>query len=393
MHEYEYAEYAIQFNTNTEPEPHQQVLDVEVKDSKEDTLTDDGNVPGIVGDGIDAKGGENVVAEGKEESQVSQLQSRSKSFLQKLKTQVLQKISDVSQEVKDQVPKLAMTISELHQTRLVEPTRQWFINKITELKPEVIQLGQKILQRGVQDMKATVKAVASIPKTSRQLFVAFTCIKLLRDFSGSNNLYEGDGYAIFLESAKKVNVVDRLGRSLMKMEIGSFGLPKIEHYQMSLADEANFFTAGIALRDRSLPQKLAKMSTEEKIDALGLLAPHGSSKHLCSFVESDLLSKIEKVLDDSTSSLDIVGGEYNMSRTRDNITIRRTTNSKTSETVFMKVGTVITNNLSPYDVAKIKEAIEPIVSALEQRKSYSFVKNQTENNSTIKKLSSAEMER
>ena len=76
-----------------------------------------------------------------------------------------------------------------------------------------------------------------------------------------------------------------------------------------------------------------------------------------SFVESDLLSKIEKVLDGSTTSLDIGGGEYSISRTKDNITVRRATNSKTSEPVFVKVGSLITNSLSPYDVAKIKEAI------------------------------------
>lgn len=289
------------------------------------------------------------------------------SLFNKIKAQVQQKFSHFKREAEEKLPQLAVALAEFHQIRLVEPTRRWFVERLTELKPELVKLGNHIVERGAADLKKTLKAIAELPTTSRQMLVAFTCVKLLREFGGTQNAYEADGYAIYLESAKKVNVVDRLGNSILRMELNRFGIPQIEQYNFSLADESTFISAAFALRDPDLVAGFYQMSREAQAEKLGLLAPHGTSKSLTQTVQSDLLSQLEQIMPQEESSLELAGGLYKISRNRDTFTILRHAKGKASEDIFVKIGGTVTNNLSPYDVSKIKEAIAPLVQQVQQQ--------------------------
>lgn len=279
--------------------------------------------------------------------------------------------------ISKKVPELGLYLMELHNSKLRDPAKQWFKQKMTELQPQLARIPEYMLQRSVEDTKKVFQFVRNLPETSVQQLVVGTSFKLLQELGDKNNRYESDKYSIFIEKAKTLVIADEFGYRLVEAEMKRFGLPEVKRFDLSAFDKANFIAVAnvlgsdLLLKGDKLSQ-IKGMSEQDIQGYLGPLAPQGTYKSLSKGYNLELYFQAMKVLNVEASSmsssyksdkveLQILNDEYTIQQQDSKISIL----NRDKEEIFRAQSGTVVNMMTGYDALRIREALESMMKAYE----------------------------
>ena len=114
------------------------------------------------------------------------IQGKTKAVVQQVQENVQGRVASS----RDKLPASAITLLELHDSKLKDPALAWIGRKLEEAKPELISLREQVQKTGVDAVRKGLQVISNVPSAIVDQ-AASSCVVNLMDKLGSDTLIDG----------------------------------------------------------------------------------------------------------------------------------------------------------------------------------------------------------